>query len=344
MRGEEIARSGRIARVATEATELASLGEDRVDVALRRRAGKTLDPGVVECLAVDVPGLLEEAMTGDPTVTVLEIEPAPVVEIGESGVQSIARGFGDVADLKTPFTHGHSRGVARLAVGAAKRIGLDGATVAQLELAAHLHDVGRIGVSNRVWEKPGPLTTGEWEQVKLHSYHSERILASTRALEPMARIVGMHHERLDGSGYHRACRAGDINVAARVLAAADAYQAMTQPRPHRAAHTPGEAADELLCEASAGRFDPDVTAAVLTEAGQPRAAPRGAHPAGLSDREVEVLGLVAKGCSNPQIGKALDISRRTAEHHVQHIYTKIGVSTRAAVALFALEHDLLVQD
>jgi len=345
MRGEEIARSGRIARVATEAIELTSLGvTDQIDVALRRRAGKTLDPGLVEYLALDAEGLIDEAMAGDPTVTVLEIEPAPVVEISGSGLRSIARAFGDVADLKTPFTHGHSRGVARLAVGAAKRVGLEDPTVVQLEIGAHLHDLGRIGVTNRVWEKPGPLTTGEWEQVKLHSYHSERILGSTRALEPMARIVGMHHERLDGSGYHRGCRAGDITMAARVLAAADAYQAMTQPRPHRAAYAPGDAADELLREASEGRFDPDAAAAVVAEAGQPRAAPRSAYPAGLSDREVEVLGLVAKGYSNPQIGKALGISRRTAEHHVQHIYTKIGVSTRAAAALFALEHDLLVQD
>lgn len=273
---------------------------------------------------------------------VLDIEPAPVVEISQTALPSIAHAFGDMADLKIPFTHGHSRGVARLAVGAAKRVGLDGSAVARLELAAHLHDLGRIGVSNRLWAKPGALTTGEWEQVKLHSYHSERIMSSTPALAPIAQIVGMHHERLDGSGYHRACRSRDIDPAARVLAAADAYQAMTQDRPHRAALAPGEAADELLDEARAGRFDPDVAAAVLDEAGQPRAAPRATRAGGLSDREIEVLGLVAKGFSNPEIGRALGISRRTAEHHVQHIYTKTGVSTRAAAALFALEHDLLV--
>ncbi|HEX6238509.1 MAG TPA: HD domain-containing phosphohydrolase [Acidimicrobiales bacterium] len=198
--------------------------------------------------------------------------------------------------------------------------------------------VCRIGCGR----SPGALTTGEWEQVKLHSYHSERIMSSTPALAPIAQIVGMHHERLDGSGYHRACRSRDIDPAARVLAAADAYQAMTQDRPHRAALAPGEAADELLDEARAGRFDPDVAAAVLDEAGQPRAAPRATRAGGLSDREIEVLGLVAKGFSNPEIGRALGISRRTAEHHVQHIYTKTGVSTRAAAALFALEHDLLV--
>ena len=342
MRGEEIARSGRIARVATEAIELVSLGAgDQVAVALRRRAGKTLDPEVVECLALDATELVKEATMGDPAATVLDIEPVPVTEISQTDLPSIARAFGDMADLKTPFTHGHSQGVARLAVGAAKRLGLDRDTVAKLEVAALLHDLGRIGVSNRVWEKSGRLTTGEWEQVKLHPYQSERILSSAPALAPIAQIVGMHHERLDGSGYHRACRAGDLGAAARVLATADAYQAMTQHRPHRAALAPGKAADELLGEVRAGRFDPVVASALLDEAGQPRAAPRGARPSGLSDREVEVLGLLARGCSNPEIGRVLGISRRTAEHHVQHIYTKIGASTRAAAALFALEHDLL---
>lgn len=345
VRGEEIARSGRIARVATEAIELVSLdAADQLGAALRRRAGKTLDPEVVECLALDLEGLVEEATTGDPMATVLAIEPEPVVEISHASLGPIASAFGDMADLKTPFTHGHSKEVARLAVGAGERLGLDGDTVAKLEVAARLHDLGRIGVPNRMWEKPGPLTTGEWEQVKLHSYHSERILSSTAMLAPMAEIVGMHHERLDGSGYHRGCRAAEIGVAARVLATADAYQAMTQRRPHRGALPPGEAADELLEDVRAGGLDPDVTSAVLDAAGEPRDAPGpGERPGGLSEREAEVLGLVAQGHSNPEIGRALGISRRTAEHHVQHIYTKIGVSTRAAAALFALEHDLIVR-
>jgi response regulator RpfG family c-di-GMP phosphodiesterase len=170
VRGEEIARSGRIARVATEAVELFSLGAaDQVAVALRRRAGKTLDPEVVECLVRDVTGLVEEATVGDPMARMLEIEPGPVIEISQAGLSSIARAFGDMADLKTPFTHGHSQEVARLAVGAAERLGLERDAVARLEVAACLHDLGRIGVSNRVWSKPGPLTTGEWEQVRLHS-------------------------------------------------------------------------------------------------------------------------------------------------------------------------------
>jgi HD-GYP domain-containing protein (c-di-GMP phosphodiesterase class II) len=248
-----------------------------------------------------------------------------------------------LADLKNSFTHDHSAAVTRLSLATADRLGMDRQTSAFLEVAGYLHDLGRIGVSNRIWAKPGPLTTGEWEQVHLHPYHSERVLASTPTLKPMARIAGMHHERIDGSGYHRGCRGRDIDIAARVLACADAFQAMTHRRPYRAALEPGQARDALLGEARAGRLDPEVVAAVLDASHLAPARRQHLHPGGLSDRELEVLRLVAEGCSNPEIGQRLGISRRTAEHHVQHVYDKIGVSTRAAAVLFALEHDLLLR-
>jgi HD-GYP domain-containing protein (c-di-GMP phosphodiesterase class II) len=343
LRGEEIARPARIARVATEAAGLLSLrSADRVVSALRRRAGKTLDPDVVECFVGDATAVMTEATALDPRLRVLEIEPQPVVMIAPDELSSITCAFGDLADLKTPFTHGHSREVAPLAVGAAERLGLEANAIASLEVAGHLHDLGRISVSNHVWNKPGPLTTGEWEQVKLHAHHSERIVASSSALASVATLVGAHHERLDGSGYHRGSRASDITMAARVLAAADSFQAMSQRRPHRDARGPDEAGDELLAETRGGRLDPEAVGAVLHAVGLRRSMPRRhARPADLSEREVQVLALLARGRSNPEIGRALGISRRTAEHHVQHIYTKIGMSTRAAAALFALEHDLL---
>lgn len=158
----------------------------------------------------------------------------------------------------------------------------------------------------------------------------------------MARLAGMHHERLDGSGYHRGSPARDLSTGVRVLAAADAFQAMTEARPHRPALSAAQAAEEVQREALAGRLDADAAAAVVDAAGQARKSRlRDRRPCGLSAREIEVLRLVAMGCSNPQIATRLHISRRTAEHHVQHVYTKIGVSSRAAVALFALEHDLI---
>jgi HD-GYP domain-containing protein (c-di-GMP phosphodiesterase class II) len=342
LRGEEIARPARMARVATEAAILAGFGGSEVVVGgLRRRAGKTLDPEVVDRFASGAETLLAELAVGDPRARLVEVEPA-VAEISELDLVHIAAAFGDLVDLKTPFTHGHSGGVADLAVAAAERARLDPLAIRQLHVAALLHDVGRAGVSNAVWEKPGPLTTAEWEQARIHAYLSERVMATSAALAPMAFIAGGHHERLDGSGYHRGCRGPELAPPARVLAAADAFHAMTEVRPHRAAMGREQAAETLAREAHAGRLDADAVAAVLESAGRPAVRRRhDLRPGGLTDREIEVIRLVAAGCTNPDIGRRLGISRRTAEHHVQHIYTKIGVSTRAAATLFALEHDLL---
>lgn len=175
----------------------------------------------------------------------------------------------------------------------------------------------------------------------MHAYHTERILATSRTLEPMARIAGMHHERLDGSGYHRGCRAPEIPISARVLAAADVFQGMTQRRPHREALDPEHAAKGLRVAAESGKLDHEAVAAVVEAAGQRVERRRQLRPAGLSNRELEVLQLVARACSNREIAEQLHISRRTAEHHVQNTYAKIGVTSRSAAALFALEHDLL---
>jgi HD-GYP domain-containing protein (c-di-GMP phosphodiesterase class II) len=345
LKGEEIALPARLARAAAEAARSCEIGgEEGATDALARRSGGVLDPSIAEVFVANAPALLAEASAGDPCERILDIEPEPVVEYGPAELPRLAEAFGDLADLKTPFTHGHSKEVARLAIAAAERLRLDAATTSGLEVAALLHDLGRVGISNAIWEKPGPLTTGEREQVRMHPYHSERILATSGALKPVATLAGMHHERLDGSGYHRGCTARDTPIAARLLAAADAFQAMTQTRPHRQAMSPEQAADELARESRARRLDADVVSAVLEAAGQPHARRRrDLRPAGLSEREIEVLRLVADGCSNPDIAKRLFISRRTAEHHVQHIYTKIGVSSRAGAALFAMEHDLLSQ-
>jgi HD-GYP domain-containing protein (c-di-GMP phosphodiesterase class II) len=343
LKGEEIAFPARIARVASEAALFDDIGGPELAVdALRRRAGGMLDPSIVQVFVANARTLLAEANAGDSRERILEVEPEPAIEKNQSELPQVAAVFGDLADLKTPFTHGHSKHVASLAKAAAEGLRLDTASVSRLHVAALLHDLGRVGISNAIWEKPGPLSTAEWEQVRMHPYHSERILATSHALEPSASIAGMHHERLDGSGYHRGCGARDIPAVCRVLATADAFQAMTQRRPYREALTPERAGEELVRGSRAGRLDPDVVAAVLDAAGQRRSGPRrDLRPAGLSEREIEVIRLVAEGCSNPEIAKRLHISRRTAEHHVQHVYSKIGVSSRAAAALFALEHDLL---
>jgi HD-GYP domain-containing protein (c-di-GMP phosphodiesterase class II) len=202
-----------------------------------------------------------------------------------------------------------------------------------------VHDLGRVAVHPRVWQKPGPLTADEWEQVRLHPYQTERVVSRAPFLSALAPIASGHHERLDGSGYHRGAVGPELAFPARLLAAADVYHAMTEPRPYRERLAPERAAVELAGEASAGRLDPDAVSAVLAAAGQ--RAPRLERPAGLTEREVEVVAMLARGLQTKQVARALGISVKTADRHIQNAYRKIGVSTRAAATLFAMEHGLV---
>jgi HD-GYP domain-containing protein (c-di-GMP phosphodiesterase class II) len=204
-----------------------------------------------------------------------------------------------------------------------------------------LHDLGRVGVSAGIWGKAGPLTEREWERVRLHPYYTERILARSDMLAQLGTLAALHHERLDGSGYHRNVSASALSPAARILAAADAYHAMTEPRPHRAARSAEAAAEELRHEVRAGRLDGEAVQGVLIAAGHAVRRRRRELVAGLSEREIEVLRLIARGHSKKQMAALLTIAEKTVDNHIQHIYNKIGVTTRAGATLFALEHDLL---
>jgi HD-GYP domain-containing protein (c-di-GMP phosphodiesterase class II) len=338
--GDDIALAARIAEPATQAVIFHRLGGTDAALAMvDRRSGGWFDPAVVEAFRAVGPEALERLDREDPWQVVLDAEPHPVRRITANRLETVAEAFGDMVDLKTPFTLGHSSGTAELVVGAAERMGMPDPRA--VRVAALLHDLGRTAVGAGVWEKPGPLSTSEWEQVRLHAYQTERILTRSTVLGPLARIAGMHHERQDGSGYHHGASAGEIPAEARLLAVADAFQAMTQERPHRHAREPGQAAEIVTTEAREGRFDPEVVRAVLEAAGQRPARTRTAWPAGLSDREIDVLRLLTAGLSNRAIAARLVISPRTAEHHVQHIYDKIGASTRAGAAMFAMEHGLL---
>jgi response regulator RpfG family c-di-GMP phosphodiesterase/DNA-binding CsgD family transcriptional regulator len=340
--GDDIDIASRVARASMDAALFGQLGGvDAARRALRQRAGILLDPTVVDAFCSDADDVMAEVDQHDPSDRLLVVEPDPYVEREPQQLNDVAAAFGDLADVKGPFLHGHSKTVARLATGAARRIGLGSDDVRRVELAGLLQDVGRVGVSNAVWERAGPLTRADLEQVRMHAYYSERVLAASPTLAPIARIAGLHHERLDGTGYHRGCEAGAIPIEARLLAVADAFAAMTRERPHRPALEAEEAGDAIAEEAGRGLFDHDAVVAVLAEAGEAVARPRPTLPAALTQREGEVLTLLAEGSANAQIAHALGISRRTAEHHVQHIYTKIGVSTRAGAALFAVEHDLV---
>jgi HD-GYP domain-containing protein (c-di-GMP phosphodiesterase class II) len=247
--------------------------------------------------------------------------------------------MGAFSDLASPYLSGHAYGVGELAAQAGTLLGLSRSEVNAMRRAGYLHDLGRTAVHPRVWEKPGPLTADEWEQVRLHPYHTERVLFRSPFLAPLANIACAHHERVDGSGYHRGVGAPSLSPACRLLAAADAFRAKTEPRAYREAFSPADAAEITVERAKEGRLDPEMASAVLEAAGE-KAPPR-ERPAGLTEREVEVVALLARGLQTKQVARALGIATKTADRHVQNAYRKMGVSSRAAATLFAAEHGLL---
>ena len=230
--------------------------------------------------------------------------------------------------------------MADLSAEAASLLGMPEGDVRTLRRAGLTHDFGRLGISNAIWDKRGPLGAGERERVWMHPYFTSACCAPRSCSRRVGAIAAQHCERLDGSGYPQGDSGNAISRSARILAAADAYQAMREPRPHRPERSPDEAAAELRADVKAGRFDAEAADAVLGAIGH-RVPRRREGPAGLTTREVEVLRLVAQGLSNKEIGARLVISPKTAGNHVEHIYSKIDASSRAAASLFAMRHGLL---
>lgn len=339
--GEQLRISTRIVQLAhaVEVCHRASGVQGAIEVA-RRRRGTQFDPTLVDVFCRNASELLGSAVGATSWDQVIEAEPGlcPLMTVEE--LDQALEAIADFVDLKSPYTTGHSRGVADLAAEGGRLCGLSVAECAHLRQAALVHDLGRLGVSNAVWERPGPLGPAELEKVRLHPYLTERILARPDTLHQLGSLAALHHEHLDGSGYPHGLSAGALAPSARLLAAADSYHAMTEPRPHRPALRDSQAADELRAEVRAGRLDGQAVDAVLAAAGH-RIRRCRQWPCGLTAREVEVLVLVAQGYSSGEVARSLYISPKTVRNHIEHLYTKIGVSSRAGASLFAMRHGLV---
>jgi HD-GYP domain-containing protein (c-di-GMP phosphodiesterase class II) len=271
--------------------------------------------------------------------TAAGLAPDPGESLSGPALDGLLRAMGDFVDLKCPFTLGHSRAVAELAESTGKCAGLPPDELDVLRRAGYVHDLGRIGVSNRVWEKPGALSDAERERVQMHPYLTGRILARVGGLKAVREAAVNHHERMDGSGYPNGVRGADLSVRDRILSAAESYCSSMEPRPYRDALDEAAAAKRLRSEAARGCLDGDLIEAVLEAAGH-RPSRRAARPAGLTRREAEVLLYVAQGRSNREIASALWISEKTVRNHVERIYAKIGVSNRIGASLYATRHGL----
>jgi HD-GYP domain-containing protein (c-di-GMP phosphodiesterase class II)/DNA-binding CsgD family transcriptional regulator len=339
--GEAIPVPARIVSVARDVDIFQRLGGWPLTAnVLQRRRGKAYDPVVVNALLAGGERWLAEIGGVSTWDAVLAAEPRPYAFVSGTRLDDVLSTFADFADLKCPYAVGHSTLVAGLAEEAAKVLGLDERDAQEVRRAGLVHDLGITGIPNGIWDKPGPLSHAEWERVRLHPYLTERILSYSKPLTSLAALAGAHHERLDGSGYHRGS-ATPLPIQTQVLAAADAYQAMTQPRPYRLALDRTARERELEREVAAGRLDRNAVRAVLAVSGHAVAPKRHAWPAGLTDREVEVLRLISQGHSNRVVAQELVISAKTVGRHIENIYGKIGVSSRAAAALFAMEHQII---
>jgi HD-GYP domain-containing protein (c-di-GMP phosphodiesterase class II) len=343
LKGEDIALPARIFNLAHHVDLFhRAAGIDAALAILRRGSGRIFDPQLAEQFLPLAPVHLSRLEAASAWDLVLEAEPEPWRSLEPSELEAVAEAMANVADIRSPYTVGHSRGVAVLAEAAARELRLSHDETTTIRRAGLLHDLGRCGVPTAVWDKAGPLTARERTRIESHPALTELVLARSSALGPLGMLAGLHHERIDGSGYRRV-PVSLLPVAAQVLAAADAYRTRVEPRPHRRKLSPAATADSLRAEARDGRWAPQVVEAVLGAAGhqsEPITA-LGGRPAGLTVREIEVLRLVAQGRSNREVAELLVLAPKTVDHHIQHIYDKIGVSTRVGATLFALRHDLL---
>ena len=334
-RKDEVPTAVHVAHVAHDAVfQALDRAPDEVARVIEKRSGHAFAPTVARAFCEAPEEILASTHADSVWDAVLEVEPPP--HLPAPDVDTSLAAFGAFADLVSPYLFGHSSAVADLVARAAKASGYAEEEVTRVRRAGLVHDLGRVMVPYDVWHNDGTLSADLWEQLRLHAYHTERVLDRSPYLRSLARVAGCHHERLDGTGYHRGTPAAGLPPEARLLAAADAYQTKVESRAHRAAFSPEEAARFLRSEANGGRLDPDSVGAVLTAAGH-RPGPI-KRPGGLTDRESQTLVLLAQGLATKQIGRRLGVTPKTADQYIQRTYAKIGVSTRAAAAVYAMTH------
>jgi HD-GYP domain-containing protein (c-di-GMP phosphodiesterase class II) len=339
--GTGVSLAARISHVAEacEVFERSAGMEAALDV-VRSRSGTHFDPEIAKLVSTDPESLFED-LDRDTVDELLAAEPVERGPLTDDELDQALEAIGDFCDLRCPFFAGHARTTADLVRGAAELMQIPAVDVRLAYRAALVHDVGRFGVPGSVWAKLGPWTANERERMRLHAYYVERIFSRPDPLRRIGLLAATHHERMDSSGYHRGVGGTMLSSGARVLAVADAYSAMMQPRPYREPLSEAEAVRELRADAADGRLDPIATDAVLAAAGHRVARTRAGGPAGLTARESEVLGLLVQGMPNKGIARELGISPKTVSNHIEHVYSKLGVSNRAGAAMFAMEYGIV---
>jgi putative nucleotidyltransferase with HDIG domain len=225
-----------------------------------KRSGQWFDPELVQALHSLRSDGRFWASLADPDVSAVE-PPDQVLTADEARLDQIAEGFAAVIDAKSPWTHEHCDRVCAIAIGIATQMGFNQPALRELRRAALLHDLGKLSISNRILDKPGPLTDAERDTFHEHPLLAEQILARVPSLRAIAAVASAHHERLDGSGYPRGLAGDQLTMPMRILAVADVYEALISVRPYRGAHPPDRALDLMRSDVPV-RLDPGAFAAL----------------------------------------------------------------------------------
>jgi len=263
--GNEIPLLARIALLAQVVDVFhASAGPQATREEVARRSGRWFDPRVADAFAVLArdPKFWAQLGAEDLEQRVLELEPAQQAQpVDDDYLDDIAMAFGQIVDAKSPWTAGHSLRVALITDQVAEQLGLGAPERRWLRRGALLHDVGKLGVSNQILDKPGRLDPAEWAAVQRHAHHTEQILGRISAFGVLARVAGAHHEKLDGSGYPRGLDARHIRLETRIITTADIFDALTADRPYRPA-LPTQTALDMMRELVGTAIDADCLAAL----------------------------------------------------------------------------------
>ena len=263
LRGEDIPLAARILCLAQTVEVFHSTRGLRAAYRVAvRRSGEWFDPDVVAALRSFHSDRRFWGSLAAGDVSTVE-PPDRILTADEGRLDRIAEGFAAVIDAKSPWTREHCDRVSAIALGVGELVGLDEATLRELRRAALLHDLGKLSISNRILDKPGPLSEAELARFQQHPLLTEQILRPVSGFAPLAAVASAHHERLDGSGYPHGLAGEELTPPMRVLAIADVYEALVSDRPYRPAYPP-QAALELMLADVPHRLDPEAFAALET--------------------------------------------------------------------------------
>ena len=310
--------------------------------AARERRDRTYDPALADLFADNGAAWFAQLDKVDPWDAVIALEPTPYRQLHDASLDDALDVVADFIDLKSPFMAGHSRRCATLAADAGRLLGCDDDEITILRRASLVHEFGTTAIPNSILDKPTSLTRAEYDRIEVHPMLTEQMLRRTPALAELNPVAAAHHEKADGSGYHKRLAADAVDRRGLVLAATDIYVGLTSDRADRPAFSADYAAAELRRLSSVGVLDQTTADAVLEAAGHGALVRPPSRPShGLTRREVQVLQLAARGLSTADIAAELFISAKTADHHIQHVYTKIGVSSRPAAMLWAMQNAVI---